>query len=153
MFLGSIVYSLLLPYFLCISAIMAQKRKQITIEDVIEFVMEPGSDSEMSELMDSDDDEEYIPDERVANNDVELVSDEENETEADEVPDNQQRKETSDADPETVMKKDSDIKKPRAYRWRKKEPVVFDTSFKGSNFSPPPDNADKLTPLNYFKIF
>lgn len=132
---------------------MAQKRKQITVEDVIEFVMEPGSDSEMSELMDSDDDEEYIPDERIANNDVELVSDEENETEADEVPDNQQREETSDADPETVMKKDSDKKKPRAYRWRKKEPVVFDTSFKGSNFSPPPDNADKLTPLNYFKMF
>ena len=51
------------------------------------------------------------------------------------------------------MKKDSDKKNPRAYRWRKKEPVVFDTSFKGSNFSPPPDNADKLTPPNYFKMF
>ena len=101
---------------------MTQKRKQITVEDVIEFVMEPGSDSEMSELMDSDDDEEYIPDERIANNDVELVSDEENETEADEVSDNQQREETSDADPETVMKKGSDKTKPRAYRWRKKEP-------------------------------
>ena len=56
---------------------MEQKRKQITVEDVTEFVMEPGSDSEMSELMDSHDDEEYIPDERIANNDVELVSDEE----------------------------------------------------------------------------
>ena len=96
---------------------MAQKRKQITVEDVIEIVMEPGSDSEMSELMDSDDDEEYIPDERIANNDVELVSDEENETEADEVPDNQQREETSDADPETVTKRDADKKKPSAYRW------------------------------------
>ena len=137
MFFGFIVYSLLLLYFLCISAIMTQKRKQITVEDVIEFVMERGSDSEMSELMNSDDDEEYNPDERIANNDVELVSDKENETEADEVPDNQQREETSDADPETVMKKDSDKKNPRAYRWRKNEPVVFNTSFKGSNFSPP----------------
>ena len=45
---------------------MAQKAKQITVEDVIEFVMEPGSDSEMSELL-SDDDEEYTPDEIIEN--------------------------------------------------------------------------------------
>ena len=37
------------------------------------------------------------------------------------------------------------------FRWRKKQPCSFDTSFKGEHFPPPP--LDPLLPCQYFKIF
>ena len=37
--------------------------------------------------------------------------------------------------------------KERAYRWRKKEPIVSDITFKGSAFSNPPENAEETTSL------
>ena len=58
-----------------------------------------------------------------------------------------------DADDEISDKKSLNKNEKRVYRWRKKEPIVFDTSFKGKEFGPPPENAAETTPLQYFKLF
>ena len=60
-------------------------------------------------------------------------------------------KNDDDEDDEISHKKSSNEK--RVYRWRKKEAIVFDTSFKGEELSPPPENAAEITPLQYFKLF
>ena len=60
-------------------------------------------------------------------------------------------KNDDDEDDEISHKKSSNEK--RVYRWRKKEAIVFDTSFKGKELSPPPENAAEITPLQYFKLF
>ena len=39
---------------------MAQQKKLFTIDQAVEFVLEPASDSEMSDIEDEDDDD-YIP--------------------------------------------------------------------------------------------
>ena len=36
---------------------------------------------------------------------------------------------------------------------RKKEPIVFDTSFKRKEFRPPLENAVEMASLQYFKLF
>ena len=47
------------------------------------------------------------------------------------------------------LKKMSSTKE--VYRWRKKEPPVFNTTFLGDKFSLP--ERDEMTPLEYFKFF
>ena len=41
---------------------MATKRKQLTVDEVKSYVLEPGSESEMSELEDSEDDVPEVAD-------------------------------------------------------------------------------------------
>ena len=139
------------------------KSKQFTLDEVMSYVLEPGSESEMSELEDSED-EDYVPE--VAGRleeDVELHVEREENTEASD--DNEGGKAENDnndvehiantnggdADHEINDKKSSNEK--RVYRWRKKEPIVFDTSLKGKELSPPPEIAAEITPLQYFKLF
>ena len=62
-------------------------------------------------------------------------------------------KNSHDADDELSDKKPSNKNKKCVYRWRKKEPIVFNTSFKGKGFSPPTENAAEMTPLQYLKLF
>ena len=117
----------------------------------------------MSELEDSED-EDYLPE--VADRleeDVELHVEKEQNTEASD--DNEggggaendndvehiANKDDDDEDDEISHKKSSNEK--RVYRWRKKEAIVFDTSFKGKELSPPPENSAEITPLQYFKLF
>ena len=142
---------------------MATKSKQFTLDEVMSYVLEPGSESEMSELEDSED-EDYVP--QVAGRleeDVELHVEREENTEASD--DNEGGKAENDnndvehiantnggdADHEINDKKSSNEK--RVYRWRKKEPIVFDISLKGKELSPPPEIAAEITPLQYFKLF
>ena len=41
----------------------------------------------------------------------------------------------------------------RICRCRKKEPIVFDTSFKRKEFKPPLENAAEMISLQNFKLF
>ena len=43
--------------------------------------------------------------------------------------------------------------KGRAYRWRKKEPIVSDITCKGTAVSNPPENAEEMTSFQYLKMF
>ncbi len=44
-------------------------------------------------------------------------------------------------------------RKARQYRWRKKEPRVVDTEFKGAGFSKREHYVEETSPLSYFKLF
>ena len=46
-----------------------------------------------------------------------------------------------DADDEISNKKSSNKNEKRVHRWKKKEPIVFDTSFREKKISTPPKNA------------
>ena len=56
-------------------------------------------------------------------------------------------------DDEISDKKLSNKNEKRVSMWRKEVPIVFDTSFKGKEFSPPQGNTAEMTPLQYFKLF
>ena len=58
-----------------------------------------------------------------------------------------------DADDELSDKKSSNKNKKCVYRWRKKERIVLNTSFKGKEFSTPTENAAEMTPLQNLNLF
>ena len=99
-----------------------QTRTRYLADDVLTLVLEPGGDSELSELEDSEDDideeELNLPaDPKVGTNDV-LSSDKEDES-------------------------DNDDEESSKFKWRKREPDHIDTTFSGESFSMPPDDADQ----------
>ena len=137
---------------------MAQQKKLFTIDQAVKFVLEPASDSETSDIEDEDDDE-YIPEieERLIIEEDEFEEDEtsnnqaENDDQTAEKSVNEGQNKNSDSGEEEHMQTKKSVK--RVYRWRKKEPALFDTSVKGGKFSPPPPNAENMTPFQYFQRF
>ena len=112
----------------------------------------------MSDIEDEDDDE-YIPEieERLIIEEDEFEEDEtsnnqaENDDQTAEKSVNEGQNKNSDSGEEEHMQTKKSVK--RVYRWRKKEPALFDTSIKGGKFSPPPPNAENMTPFQYFQRF
>ena len=108
-------------------------RTRFTGEEAVQYILEPGSDSELSELDDDDDytDETTIeragPSNTVEEDDGQSIEGEE----------------------ATVNEHPP---KEHVFKWRKKEPELPDISFLGSGFTLPED-VDELTPLTYFKQF
>ena len=123
---------------------------RFSLDEALTFVLEPGSDSELSDLADSDD--EVLPEveEMVTEQDegIEQELDYQVDTEV-EVDKQEQNGEYRDTEEERGSKK----RGARVYRWRKKEPIMYDTAFKGNEFNPLPDSAATMTPLQYFKEF
>ena len=113
-------------------------KTRYTCEEAIQFILEPNSDSEMSNF-DGDDSDD---DEHVSDKIVERINDDFVETDD----------ESKDMPMEYLMEI-TPKNKTHNYRWRKKPPPEFDITFKGEEFSLPPEGADEMTPLNYFKIF
>ena len=114
-------------------------KTRCTCEEAIEFILEPNSDSEMSNL-DGDDSDD---DEHVSDKIVERINDDFVETDD----------ESKNMPVEYPMEEITPKNKTHNYRWRKKPPSEFDIVFKGEKFSLPPEGADEMTPLNDFKIF
>ena len=112
-------------------ALERQTRIRYTIAEAAQFVVEPGSDSELSDLEDGEDIEvelEENSDDRVH---IPAPINEEEDGEEDLIP------------PTRTLKPE--------FKW-KKEPELPDVSFTGSDFTLP-DNANELTPLLYLKMF
>ena len=114
-------------------------KTRYTYEEAIQFILEPNSNSEMSNFDgdDSDDDQHVIDKiaERINNDFVETDD------------------ESKNMPMEYPMEEIAPKNKTHNYRWRKKPPPEFDKTFKGEEFSLPQERADEMTPLNYFKIF
>ena len=113
-------------------ALERQTRIRYTIAEAAQFVVEPGSDSELSDLEDGEDIEvewEENSDDRVH---IPAPINEEEDGEEDLIP------------PTRTLKPE--------FKWKKKEPELPDVSFTGSDFTLP-DNANELTPLLYLKMF
>ena len=114
-------------------------KTRYTCEEAIQYILEPNSDSEMSNF-DGDDSE---VDEHLSDKTVERINDDFIETDD----------ESKSMSMEYSMEEITPKNKTNNYRQRKKPPPEFDITFKGEKFSLPPEGADEITPLNYFKIF
>ena len=135
--------------------------KSYTTEEAIQFILDPGSESELSELELSSEEENEepvmtVPPPRISSD---VIVDE---MPAVAVADNAESpfgdvsgdedyvadiaKETKTGkQPKETKKKDAD---KHIYRRRAKEPPFVDaTTFRGQGFSLPPDNIDEYTPL------
>ena len=138
-----------------------ETRKRYNTEQAVDFVLTPGSDSEMSELEESEDenDEEVVS---LREPIRQTVDDYDSEEEAlieyakrskrMEINDDDENDENENEDAEP-SKNQGEQKPDHKYRWRKSEPPEVDTTFKGEDYSLPPDNVDELTPLDYFEMF
>ena len=134
---------------------METRKKKInySLDDAIAYVLAPCSDSELSEL-ECEEDENDIKD-------LDMVTlEEENEltdwNKENEIPNDEPMAGTSMAckAKEKSIKKGSKLKeKFHDYRWRNRESQDIDATFKGPEFSLPPEDFEQLSPLWYFKQF
>ena len=156
---------------------MAARRCYRTKEAIV-FILEPGSDSEMSDLKNSDDEtgESYIPPERENESDCDKVSDEsyscrnidqnkDNKNDNDKNSNTEKLSDRRNGDKSTdsstgasVAKKLSEPKIKKKYpdhkwRWRLKEPPTGNTEFRRNQFSNPPFNFYEIPPIDFFKLF
>ena len=107
-------------------------------EEAIQFILELNSDSEMSNFDGGDsDDDEHVTDKIVERINHDFVETDD---------------ESKNMPTEYPMEEITPKNKTRNCRWRKKPPE-FDITFNGEEFSLPSEGADKMAPLNYFKIF
>ena len=131
--------------------------KSYNIQEALKFVLEPNSDSELSDLSDGEDED-----------DIQQVTvqprirDSESEDEVDF--DNQEKIKSADEkdDEESSVssfERDDDNKinvsrfEKVIPRWQRNKPPKTSNSFLGEEFNLPPDDDDTWTPLNYFQVF
>ena len=134
------------------------RKCRYTASEAMEYILAPGSDSELSDLeSDSDDDNDFT---------VEKNVDAESESESD-TTDTENSEEKSDATKEkpnngTIPSSDASTSKDKRsfsnknehkFRWRSKEPPIINYTFRGDKFSPPPETFDKMLPTDFLKIF
>ena len=154
-----------------------ERRQKIryVIADAINYVLNPGSDSELSELED-DDIDDFKPEDEMINENLkkqncfedldvegdskstqkaERVSFEIIKTATDNLGDHDTNEEVKEHENnernESTMA--TDTNKSHTFRWSSRKPPVFDSTFTGGDFSLPPENFDELTPLWYFQQF
>ena len=143
--------------------------RRLNTAEAIKFVLAPGSDSELSELSDTDFEEEdeilEYQYQSTVTEDNQLNLEEDDNTECQDDESNNIPCDNADAD-DNYDAEDNDenddvsegvvppLKKSKTiptYRWRKKQPRVGNKNFLGENLSLPPD--DELSPFQYFPIF
>ena len=136
------------------------------VEEALCFVLNPGSDSELSELESGDNDGDDI-EKRFINRVIEELSEQgtyklestdilDTETKDESVlGENEGSQNESELDTEKTTNAQKKIHKKlnHVYRWRSREPPIVNSAFCGKPFSPPPENFDELTPLRFFQQF
>ena len=111
----------------------------MNLEQAIQFVLEPCSDSELSEL-ESDDDvvadqsQLFVEDRTGEDKVVDIAEDNEFQSDTEETEEN-----------ETLHEKQKNDSSPRQFRWHFCVPPHFDNNYHGKDFSLPPHNFDTLT--------
>ena len=126
------------------------------VEEILLFVIEPGADSELSDFESSNEEDETLLLEELTHETLAEDAVEEEELAGDDidevVADDGESKATETAKKEKKSQKKA--KEPEhLFSWKKKRPTAVNTEFTGERFSLPPDDADKLTPSQYFKMF
>ena len=115
--------------------------QRFEVEEAIQCIIEPGDESDLSELDDSDEEEYEIPNVVI---EAELPS----ENESDEDPQGNKDDAQSSGKQKKKTKKNEHV-----FKWKSKDWVEPDTTFTGNDFRLPPDDVDTMTPLQYFKLF
>ena len=134
-----------------------RKKTRYDVEEAVCFVLDPGSDSELSDL-ESDEDDDF--DDRFLNRDIEekmesLDSVDEGDSFDNKEEAKSQDESDNDGEHEAINneQKKTNNKQRRTYRWRNREPPVVNDTFSGQAFSLPPESFHELTPMWYFKQF
>ena len=130
-------------------------QQKFGIDEAVQFVLKLGYESELSELEENDFEEstditfEVLP--RICEVEDEIEEEETEEEEDEEVIIYNEQNSVS-LESENECKKVVKNKKYE-YRWRSANPPEINTTFTGKIFSMPPNDADTLTPFNYFQFF
>ena len=132
---------------------MAEKRLFNT-DEAVQFVLNPGSDSDLSDLSDNEDQDitmknipAQIRDEQEESNDGEKLAEN---SFIDESENNDEDKDKDDENENVVNAKTYEKFEPM---WHRNKPPTPAYTFKGENFSLQPDDTYTWTPLSYFKTF
>ena len=120
-------------------------KTRYSVQEAFQLIIEPGEDSELSELDKSDDENVEIPDEIL---EEVIPGDDGNDQDQVEVPEENQGGKKAKS-----TRRKSEKKEEHIFKWCKKEPPKIGTTFTGGRFSQPPDDVDDMTPLRYFKLF
>ena len=115
--------------------------------EALQLIIEPGEESELSDLEESDAEDYEIPD-NILDGQLSMDEDENEEN-------NEEQQPQSQVDKGTVTQNRSNgaKKTEHVFKWRSRRNSEPDTMFTGNHFSPPPDDADTMSPLQYFKLF
>ena len=132
---------------------MAEK-KSFNIDEAVQFMLDPDSDSNLSDLSDDEDQvitRKNIP-ARIRDEDEEINNEEQvAEKGYNEESENEDEVEDEDGDNDNVVNTKTCQKfEPR---WRKNKPPTLAYTIEAENFSLAPDDVDTWTPLSYFKMF
>ena len=130
-------------------------QQKFGIDEAVQFVLELGCESELSELEESDFVEntditfEVLP--RICEVEEEIEEEETEEEEEEEVIIYNEQNSVS-LESENECKKGVKNKKYE-YRWKSTNLPEINTTFVGKVFNIPPDDVDTFTHLNYFQFF
>ena len=135
------------------------RKCRYTTSEAIEYILSPGSDSELSDLeIDSDDDNDFTVEKNVVDTESESepgTTDTENSEEklgtTKEEPNNGTIP-SSDASTSKDKRFSSNKNEPE-FRWRSKEPPIINYTFHVDKFSPAPGTFDEMLPIDFLKIF
>ena len=126
-----------------------EKRTNIryTVEEALQYILEPASDSEISDL-ESEDEVSVLENISIGNNspnaDVDEVCSEDDLSEDHKASTSKSSKHIQEK-PKKRLAAD--------FVWTSALSPPFDSSFHGEEFSLPPHNFDMLTPIHYFQLF
>ncbi|XP_065672087.1 piggyBac transposable element-derived protein 3-like [Hydra vulgaris] len=135
-----------------------QSKIRYDLNEAIQHILEPGSESELSDLELSSDEEDDNNLFLVTHiNDEISICEEEQCMTADILLEDEINIEFTTPDKPNTNEKTSSSTLPKPithnYKWCNKRPPIRDTTFSGCEFSLPPNNVDTFTPLIYFQMF
>ncbi|XP_065665427.1 piggyBac transposable element-derived protein 2-like [Hydra vulgaris] len=128
------------------------------LNEAIQYILEPGSESDLSDLELSSDEEDdnnlFVV--TCIHNEISICEEEQCMT-ADILLEDEISIEFTTPDKPNTNEQTSSSTSPKPithnYKWCNKRPPIRDTTFSGCEFSLPPNNVDTFTPLIYFQMF
>ena len=132
-----------------------QSKTSYDLNEAIQYILEPGSESELSDLelsSDEEDDNNLFVVTRI--NDEISICEEEQCMTADILLEDEINIEFTTPDKPNTNEQTSSSTSPKPithnYKWCNKSPPIRDTTFSGCEFSLPSSNVDTFTPLIFF---
>ena len=131
------------------------RKCRYTTSEAIEYILSPGSDSELSDLeIDSDDDNDFTVEKNVVDTESESQPDTTDTENSEEKLDATKEKPNNGTIPsrDASTSKDkhfSSNKNEHEFRWRSKEPPIINYTFHVDKFSPPPENLMRCSQLTF----
>ena len=126
--------------------------------EAMEYILAPGSDSELSALeSDSNDGNDFTVEKNVVDGESESEPDTTETENSEKKVDATKEKRNNDTIPSSDAstskdKHSSSNKNEHEFRWRSKDPSIINYTFYGDKFSPAPERFDEMLPIDFLKI-